>query len=516
MTQISAGVAIDLRQSPAGDTGERLRTLVVGCLSVAVVVMSMVAFNTALGDVAAATSATQTQLNWIVDGYTLMLACLLLPAGAIGDRYGRLTTMIAGLAVFSIASAAPALLDTPSQIIASRMLAGLGAAFVMPAGLSLLSRAYPTEQRSKVIGVWAAVAGCAGVLGLLGSGLVLTHWEWQAICWALAGSGIVVLVAALTLSPESDPLDPKAAGVDWFGSLLIAVAVALVVFGLLEAPIRGWTDWRTIACLVGGVSAAGLFVLAELRMTAPLLDPRMFADRLLAASAVTITALFAATFGFFYLGMQYAQLVLGYSALMAAGAFAPFAVPVMALSVLSHRFVPRWGAARVLAAGMAVIAAGFATMLSLQAESSYLDLLLPSLIIGAGIGLATAPATSAIMLALRDEDQGVASAINDTTRELGAAVGMAVAGSVLAERYAAEVSSQLPALPRPLADEIADGFGKAVRIAESIGPNGQPIFEASQRAFLAGLHSATAVLAVMAAAAALAVVAITSKGSRRN
>lgn len=503
MTQVSLAPRVD------GPPAPRVLTLVVGCLSVAVVVGSMVAFNTALGDVAAATAATQTQLNWIVDGYTLVLACLLLPAGAVGDRYGRRAALIAGLAVFAMASAAPVFFDTPAQIIAARMVAGAGAAFVMPAGLSLLSRAYPADERSKVIGIWAAVAGCAGVLGLLGSGLVLAYGQWQAICWALAAGGALVLFAALRLSPDTDR-DPRPGGVDWYGSVLIAVAVALVVFGLLEAPARGWTDWRTIGCLAGGALAAGLFVLAELRMRTPLLDPRLFTDRLLAASAVTITALFAATFGFFYLGMQYAQLVLGYSALTAAGAFAPFAVPVVALSVLSHRFVPRWGPARLSAAGMAVIAVGFTSMLTLQPDSSYLNLLLSSVIIGAGIGLATAPATSTIMMALRDEEQGVASAINDTTRELGAAVGMAVAGSVLADRYASQVSAALGELPAPLGEQVADGFGKAVKIAESMGPAGLPVLEASQAAFLSGLHSSTAVLAVLSASAAVAVAAIAS------
>ncbi|SEH91982.1 drug resistance transporter, EmrB/QacA subfamily [Mycolicibacterium rutilum] len=503
MTQVSPMPKVD------GPPSSRMLTLVVGCLSVAVVVGSMVAFNTALGDVAAVTSATQTQLNWIVDGYTLALACLLLLAGAIGDRYGRRAALIGGLAVFSIASAAPVLFDAPTQVIAARLVAGAGAAFVMPAGLSLLSRAYPAEERAKVIGIWAAVAGCAGVLGLLGSGLVLANGEWQAICWALAGAGVVVLLAALTLSPDAER-EHATGGIDWFGSLLIALAVALVVFGLLEAPTRGWTDWRTLGCLGCGALAAALFVLTERRMTAPLLDPRLFTDRLLAASAVTITALFAATFGFFYLGMQYAQLVLGYSALTAAGAFAPFAVPVVALSVLSHRIVPRWGPVRPLVAGLAVIAAGFASMLLLQPDSSYPNLLLSSVIIGAGIGLATAPATSTIMLALRDDQQGVASAINDTTRELGAAVGMAVAGSVLADRYAAEVSTRLAGLPRPLADEVADGFGKAVRIAQSLGPGGRPVAEASQQAFLTALHSSTTVLAVLSATAALAVAAISS------
>jgi MFS family permease len=497
-------------RSTALITAERgpLWTLVVGCLGAALVVGSMVAFNAALGDVAAATSATQTQLNWIVDGYTVVLACLLLPAGAIGDRHGRRAVMLAGLAVFSAASVAPAIFGSPSQIIASRMMAGAGAAFVMPATLSLISRTYPSEQRSKAIGIWAGVAGCAGVLGLVGSGVLLTFWEWQAICWALGGFGVLLLVAALTISPRSEADAPP---VDWLGALLIAGAVAMVVFGLLEAPNRGWTDPITVACLVGGVLAAAAFGSVGTRRRQPLLDPRLFKDPLIAASAVAITALFAATFGFFYLGIQYAQLIMDHSPLKAAAAFAPFAVPVVSLSVLSFWYAPLLGLKRVLVTGMVVIAAGFLCLLSLQPDSHYLNLMVPMVIIGAGIGLATAPATSAIMLSLRDERQGVASAINDTTRELGAALGIAVAGSVLAERYRHEVTPRLSMLPEPLREQLADAAGKAIHIGESMGPQGVPIVEASQRAFVTAMHSSTSVLGVMAAAAAVLIATVASR-----
>lgn len=500
-------VNIETPRSPDTITGERgsLWTLVVGCLGVALVVGSMVAFNTALGDIAVATSATQTQLNWIVDGYTVVLACLLLPAGAIGDRYGRRTTMLAGLAVFSLASAAPAMVDTPTAIIAARMLAGAGAAFVMPATLSMLSRAYPPDQRSRAIGIWAAVAGSAGVLGLVGSGVLLRFWNWQAICWTLAACGLLVLVATSTIRQVRDA---DAGPVDWLGAVLVAAAGALVVTALLEAPVRGWTDMSTLGLLAVGLLAAAAFVVVEARRRNPLLDPVLFRDRAVAASAVTITAIFAATFGFFYLGMQYAQLILGYSALAAAVAFAPFAVPLVALSLLSFRYTPRWGLTRVLVTGMAVISAGFGCLLLLGPGSSFVALMVPTVIIGSGIGLCTAPATTTIMLSLRDERQGVASAINDTTRELGAAVGIAVAGSVLAERYTSEVTPQLWALPAPLREQIADGLGKAVHILEGLGPQAAPILDSSQRAFVTAMHSSALVIALMAAAAAIGVAVI--------
>lgn len=177
---------------------QRVWTLVVACLGVALVICSMIALNTALGDIAVTTSATQSQLTWVVDGYTLTLACLLLPAGAIGDRYGRRSALLVGLALFTLACLAPVFFNVPWQIIAARALAGAGAAFVMPATLSLLTEVYPKEERTKAVGVWAAVAGSGAVLGMLGSGVLLHFWQWQSVFWALSGAGVVVF--ALTAS----------------------------------------------------------------------------------------------------------------------------------------------------------------------------------------------------------------------------------------------------------------------------------------------------------------------------
>ena len=187
-----------------GSRARRGWTLFVACAGVAMVVASMVALNTALGDIAVATGATQTQLTWIVDSYTLLLACLLLPAGAIGDRYGRRTALLVGLAIFAGASFAPLILGSPVQIIAARALAGAGAAFVMPATLSLLTVAYPPEARTKAVGVWAGVAGSGGIFGLLGTGLLLRFWEWQSIFWTFAGAGLALFVLALTIAESRE------------------------------------------------------------------------------------------------------------------------------------------------------------------------------------------------------------------------------------------------------------------------------------------------------------------------
>ncbi|MFG1934682.1 MFS transporter [Mycobacterium sp. NPDC048908] len=488
----------------------RAATLVAGCAGVALVVGSMVAFNTALGDIARATSASQTQLTWIVDGYTVALACLLLPAGAIGDRHGRRSALLAGLIVFAVASVAPAFSNSPDAIVAWRIAAGAGAAFVMPATLALMAQAYPDSQRVRIVGLWAGVAGCAGVAGMLGSAVLLQFSDWRAICWALGGAAVVVALAACAV-PASVAADaPK---VDWAGAVLIAAAIAVVVLVLLDAPRRGWDHPLTLAGLAGAAGLGWLFIVVERRRPAPLLDLAVFADARFAAAVVTIVVLFASTFGFFYLAMQYAQLILGYSALAAAFAFAPFALPVVVLSALSFRFAPRLGLRTVLGAGLGLIGIGFGCMVVLQPDSPYLLLAVTVLVIGSGIGLCTASATSAIMAAVRDERQGLGSAINDVAREIGAAIGIAIAGSILAERYTDTVTPRLQPLPEMLRAPISGSPGQALQMADAMSVSGEWIREAAVDAFTTATHAAALVLALIAGGTA-ALVALRAPGLR--
>ncbi len=300
--------------SIGGSPRARIWTLAVACMGVALVVASMTALNTALGDLAVATSATQSQLNWIVDGYTVALACLLLPAGAIGDRYGRRGALLIGLVIFSLGSMAPAMLHSPEQIIAGRAVAGIGAAFVMPATLSLLTVAYPKDDRTKAVGIWAGTAGSGGVLGMIGSGLLLRFWEWHAIFWSLGAAGLVIFALACTVASSRD----SGATPDRFagrgpdrrrgGDRRGRDAGS-------ARPADGATRWsgagssrvrrsprRSVPSSCG-----------SLAQQAPLLDVRLFADANFATGVGTIVILFGAMFGFFYIGMQYVQQIMGYS-----------------------------------------------------------------------------------------------------------------------------------------------------------------------------------------------------------
>jgi EmrB/QacA subfamily drug resistance transporter len=486
----------------------RVWLLVVACMGVSMVISSMVALNTALPDLARETSATQSQLTWVVDGYTLVLACLLLPAGAIGDRYGRRGALLIGLAIFTIASVAPIFLSSPVQLIIARAVAGAGAAFVMPATLSLLTAAYPKAERNKAVGIWAGVAGSGAIFGFLVTGILLEFWSWQSIFWAFAIAGVGLFILTCTVSSSRDA---DATPLDWLGAALIGSAVAAFVFGAIEAPVRGWTHPIAWGSMAAGLALAVAFTVVQLRRRFPLLDVRLFARPDFATGSVGVTFLFFANFGFFFVAMQYIQLVMGYSPLQTALALVPLAVPVLVLGVATPWYLPRLGLRVSVASGLVLISAGLVSMRVLDIGSPYLDLAWPLLIISTGIGLCTAPTTSAIMSAVPDEKQGVASAVNDTTREIGAALGIAVAGSILAAQYTNTVSTMLGGFPEQVREPAVGSLAEALAVSEQIGPQGQRLAELAQTAFLQAMESSLLVLAIVIGVAA-AFIAIWSPG----
>jgi EmrB/QacA subfamily drug resistance transporter len=495
----------DQRTDQAGAPASRrarIWTMVVACMGVSLVIASMVALNTALGDIAVATSATQSQLTWVVDCYSVVLACLLLPAGAIGDRYGRRGAFLIGLATFGIASLASTVFTSPLQLIVARGAAGAGAAFIMPATLSLLTATHRDDERAKAAGIWAGVAGCGAVIGMLGSGVLLHFWSWRSIFWAFAGFAALIFVLACTVSSSRDD---RATPLDWPGAVLIAGAVAVFVFGVLEAPARGWGHPLIYGSMGAGVALAVAFGFVEVLSRHPLLDVRLFRRPDFATGSATITVFFMALFGFFFIIMQYIQLVMGYSPIQTALALSPLMVPMLTLSVLSHWYLPRMGLRLVVFLGLLLISAGFLWMRSLQLDSPYWDMMWPLLVMSTGIGFCTAPSTTAIMAAVPDEKQGVASAVNDTTREVGAAVGIALAGSILATRYSHLIAPHLAALPQPLRAPVSHSLAQALEISKTIGPQGRQLADVSQTAFLQAMDSSLLAMGLIIAVAALVI-----------
>lgn len=465
----------------------RAWTLLIACLGVLLVISSMVALNTALPDLAVATSATQAQLTWIVDCYTLVLACLLLPAGALGDRYGRRGALLTGLLVFTLASAAPIIWNAPWEIVAARAVAGAGAALIMPATLSLLTSAYPREERTKAVGIWAGAAGSGAIFGFLGAGVLLSFFSWQSIFYAFTGVGVMMLGLTFTIGSSRDETE---APIDWRGAVLIGSAIAVFVLSIVEAPIRGWTDTVVVGCLIASLLLAGAFTWLQLRTRHPLLDVRLFSDPGFCASALAITFLFFAMFGFFFLVMQFMQLVMGYSALQTALALSPLAIPMLAVSSTIHLYLPKMGLRFALSAGLFLLAAGLLWMTTLDAHAAFVDLVGPLVVSSLGLGLVMSPATSAIMTAVPDEKQGVASAVNDATREIGAAIGIAVAGSVLAAKYRDALTPTVGGFPAGPRDAATDSLASALAVSEKLGPRGTDLANLAEAAFVHAMSQA--------------------------
>lgn len=371
---------------------------------------------------------------------------------------------------------------------------------MMPATLSLLTAAYPKTQRNRAVGIWAGVVGSGAVLGFLVTGILLHYWSWQSIFWAFAGAGVVLFAMACTVSSSRDE---DAAPLDWLGAVLIGAAVAIFVFGVVEAPARGWTHPLVWGCMAAGVILAVVFTVVELRRRHPLLDVRLFARPDFATGALGVTILFFANFGFFFVVIQYVQLVMGYSPLGTALALAPLMVPVFILSVATGWYLPKVGLRAAVTIGLLLIAVGLLCLRLLEVQSSYLHLAWPLLVMSTGIGLCTAPTTSAIMGAAPDEKQGVASAVNDATREIGAALGIAVAGSILAGRYTSALAGELARFPEPIRERAVGSLAEALAVSEQIGPQGASLVDLAKTAFLHAMDSSVLVLAIVIAISAL-------------
>ncbi|GAA12291.1 MFS transporter [Gordonia alkanivorans] len=410
--------------------------VLVACLSVSMVVAAMAALNTALPDIAVDTGADAGQMTWIVDGYTLALAALLLPAGAIGDRFGRREVLIVGLVFFGIASLAAIWVNGPEQLILTRCLAGAAAALIMPTTLSLITSGMPDGQRAVGISIWSAIAGGGAIAGFLVTGLLLEFFSWHSIFITFAASSAVSALLCFTIGTSKDT-DPGRFDIP--GTLCSVLAIAGVVFGLLEAPHRGWDDLLVLGCLIGGILLAVLFVVVELRSASPLFDVRLLRNRAFGSGSLSVAVQFLASFGMFYLVLQLLQLVFGYSPLQSAVALMPFVAGVGVFSLLSNWLAVRLDSLKFVIAGGALLSGIGLTLLGLIRVDDYWTLAWILAVIAIGIGLASAPATTAIMSNTPLDNQGVGSAINDTAREIGAAIGIAIAGSMVAAGYKARI-----------------------------------------------------------------------------
>lgn len=465
---------------------KRRRTLVLTsvCLALMLVVAGVSMLNLAIPGLTVDLGASRTDQQWIIDAYTVVLAALLLPVGALGDRYGRRLTLLAGIAIFGAAALMSAFAGSTTELIAWRAVTGLGAALIMPSTLATITSVYPPEERAKAVGIWAGFAGAGANLGMLGAGLLLEWFSWRSLFVASAIIAVISLTVAWFVVPNTK--DPSHANLDPAGSILSFVGIGALVMAIIEGPERGWSDPITLGGLVIGIVAIGAWIAWSLRIEKPLLDFRFFKIRGFATGAASLYLQFFAMFGFFLVALQYLQLILGYGTLKSALSLLPMAVVIMPVSAYAATLARRFGQRVVGAAGLSISAIGFVILAFMGTGSGYWHFLLGLFFTGLGMALAMTPATDAIVGSLPPEKQGVASAVNDTARELGAAFGIAVLGSAFNTGYANSIKDSLVGLPPEAAEVAKDAPAAAFAVATDMGEKGVGLLGAAREAFMVG------------------------------
>ncbi len=484
----------------------RKQILLVMCLSLLVVVIDNTILNTALPTMARVLHAGTSSLQWITDAYTLCFAALLIPAGALGDRYGRRLSLLVGLSVFAIGSTWAALSGNADTLIAARAVMGLGATFVMPATLSVLNAVFPPRERAKAIGAWSAVSGVGIVIGPVAGGLLLTHFWWGSVFLINVPLVVLAITGVLLVVPET--AETGRYRLDAAGTLLVAGSLIAIVDAIIEAPTRGWTAPATLGEGVFGIAALAAFAWWELRTRSPLIDLRIFTSRVFSAAAGSVTVTFFALFGSLFVLTQYLQLVHGYSPLSAGLRALPFALTMGALSPVSTILAGKFGTRVVMSSGIALMGLGLLDLSTAGVRTGYPLIALAVAIMGAGMGLVMAPASTAIMTAVPASQAGAGSAINDTIREVGGALGIAIIGSIAAGEYRSRLGGALAAAgtPEPVKHIATGSIAAADVVSRRIGGlAGGELAAAAHSAFVdamaLGLRVAACVALVSAVAA---------------
>ena len=479
--------------------------LAVLCITLLIITLDNTILNVAIPALVRDLNATTSELQWIVDGYTLVFAGLLLTMGSVGDRFGRKGALMVGLAIFGTGSVLSGLAQNATQLIFTRASMGVGAALIMPATLSLLTNIFrDPRERARAIGAWAAVAGASGALGPVIGGFLLQHFSWGAVFFVNVPVIIVALVAGWFLLPSSK--DTDAPRLDLFGAALSIVGLVAVLWAIIEAPAKGWGDSTVVAYLGIGVVVLIGFVVWELTSSHPMLDVRFFKNRRFSAANVAITLVFFAMYGQMFLGTQYLQTVLGYSALESGLRMLPMALLMVAVAPLAPRLVERVGTKLVVGSGMLIAAAGLAVIATVPVSDGYLHILIGFCLASTGMALTMAPATESIMGSLPPAKAGVGSAMNDTTRQMGGALGVAILGSVFAMVYRPGMAEQLAGtgLSSEQLGRAQDSIGGAIQVAAELPAQAaQSLINVAKGQFVDGMHTAlmVGVVVILAAAA---------------
>jgi EmrB/QacA subfamily drug resistance transporter len=466
-------------------------------LSLLVITMGNTILNVGLPTIREELDASSSQLQWIVDGYLLVFAGLLLAAGSLGDRFGRKRALMAGLAVFGLGSSLAAVSSDATMLIASRALMGLGAAGIMPTTLSILTNIFPSNERPKAIAAWAAVAGLGIALGPISGGFLIEHFAWSSIFLVNLPVVVACLIGAAALVPDSrDPESPK---IDLPGTGLSIAGLSAVVWALIEAPELGWGSPTILATFAAGAAIIGAFIAWERHTDHPMLDVSVFRNLRFSAASVSIAFVFFALMGVMYCLTTYLQSVLGNSALQAGVKMLPIAIGMILASKLGVGITRRLGTKFAVAFGLTLVAGALAMIAMFSTDTGSLQIAAALGTLGLGMGFAMSPATEAIMGSLPREKAGIGSAMNDVVRELGGTLGVAVLGSILASSYGSSMDDATAGLPHPAAEAAGDSVGAAHEVGGHLaGGSGAKLIETANGAFVDALTT-TATLGAAAA-----------------
>ena len=504
---LSSGAGAGTSSAPRHRAKARLGLLLtLMCTALALVVGSISGLTLALPSIAAELGATQLELSYVVNIYALIFAGLLLPLGFASDRFSRRGFLIGGLVVFAVANIAGALVSDPTVLILWRGVAGIGAATIMPATLSVLVDAFPADRRAFAISVWAGVSGAGAMVGLLAAGLLLEVFYWGSFLIASGAVAALVALAALVIVPDSRNPDLH---LDPVGGLLAFVGFSGLVLGIIEGPERGWSEPLTLLALGGGVVLLAAFVWVEAHQREPMLDVRLFRRRGLQAGAAVVFIQFVAAYVLFFLLPQFFQYVDGHTALGSALRLLPMVLGIAPASNFGPQLLERFGARAVATAGMAIMAGSYVLM-ALTAGDSYWPVAVALVLFGLGFGLSITPGTQLIIEGLPADRRTLSAAVNDVTREVGGAVGGAVAASLLLAVYTSELRTG--GLPAEAARAAEEGPGTALGVARQLGPAGEALARSARDSFSSAFELSHLVGAALLVTGALLALTLAPRG----
>ena len=478
----------------------RWAILAVMSLSLVIVILNNVTLNVALPELSKELNADNTDLQWMVDAYALIFGGTLLVMGAIGDRFGRKPALQLGLIMVAITSGATAMYASTSEhVILARAVMGLGAALVMPATLSVVVVVFPSEERGKAVGIWAAMAGAGAPIGLIVGGWSVENYGWEMVFWINVPVIVLALILGFFLVPNSR--DSQKRPLDLFGSLLSIGALLSILYAIIEAPNVGWTSIETLGIGALGVLLTLAFIKWERTTEHPMLPISLFGKMGFTMGLVAISLAFFVMFSFMFTQMLHFQLVRGHTALAAAIRFIPLPLGLMPAAANSDKLVAKFGNNNVVALGLTLVCAGMLLFTTVEVGTEYLRIALTFFILGLGMGLTMAPSTTLVMDSIPEDKAGVGSATNDASREVGGALGIAIGGSVLNQIYQDKLV--IPEGMEAYSTVLTESFPAAMRIGLEMG--NMDLIHNARLAFMDGMVGSAMVSAGIALITAILV-----------